>query len=133
MKKVALVTVIGLPGSGKSTLCGHLCNLKTDECLVIWIEYDKLIPSEIFSQNSDNSYWKNWRQAVLNCTERLLASWRNTDFVQVSSEEEKVIWLNLSEYSTLNVEKIIVLLDDNFYYSSMRRVFYSLAKKFTHQ
>ncbi|VDQ07117.1 unnamed protein product [Trichobilharzia regenti] len=53
MKKVALVTVIGLPGSGKSTLCGHLCKLKMDECFVMWIEYDKLIPSEIFSQNPD--------------------------------------------------------------------------------
>ncbi|CAH8550105.1 unnamed protein product [Heterobilharzia americana] len=131
MKKVALVTVSGLPGSGKSTLCERLCRLRTNDCFIVWIEYDRLIPIQIFSESCDNNEWKNWRQAILGCSEKLLASWKSIDFVRVLNEDEKAIWLNMSTYCSLNTQNIIVLLDDNFYYSSMRRPFYSLAKKYS--
>ncbi|CAI2728806.1 unnamed protein product [Schistosoma spindalis] len=116
MKQVVLTTVLGLPGSGKSTLCERLHQLETNDCSVIWLEYDQLVPVQILSLKANNSDWKDWRQAVVGCLEKLLAIWKGFDIIHDLSEKEKVIWLRINIYSTLDTKDIIVLLDDNFYY-----------------
>ncbi|TNN17391.1 L-seryl-tRNA(Sec) kinase isoform 2 [Schistosoma japonicum] len=131
MRRVLLATIIGLPGSGKSTLCERLYKLKTNECQVVWIEYDQLIPLQLFSPKSDNSDWKDWRHAIIGCLEKLLALWKGVDFAQDLSEKENVVWLKVNKYSAVDAKEIIVLLDDNFYYCSMRRSFYNLARKYS--
>ncbi|CAH8545853.1 hypothetical protein MS3_00005148 [Schistosoma haematobium] len=131
MKQVVLTTVLGLPGSGKSTLCERLHQLETNDCSVMWLEYDQLVPVQILSLKANNSDWKDWRQAVVGCLEKLLALWKGFDIIHDLNEKEKVIWLRINIYSTLDAKDIIVLLDDNFYYFSMRRSFYNLAKKYS--
>ncbi|CAH8497162.1 unnamed protein product [Schistosoma turkestanicum] len=131
MKRVVLTTIVGLPGSGKSSLCERLRQLNSDDCLVVWIEYDKLIPVQLFCPKSDSSDWKDWRQAVVGCFEKLLAFWKVVDFAHDFNEKEKIIWLSINIYSTPDAKDIIVLLDDNFYYCSMRRSFYNLARKYS--
>ncbi|KAK4471962.1 hypothetical protein MN116_005341 [Schistosoma mekongi] len=131
MKRVLLATIVGLPGSGKSTLCERLYNLKTNECQVVWIEYDRFIRLQLFSPKSDNSDWKDWRHAIIGCLEKLLALWKGIDFTRDLNEKEKVIWLKANIYSAVDAKDIIVLLDDNFYYCSMRRSLYNLARKYS--
>lgn len=63
--------------------------------------------------------------------EKLLALWKGFEIIHNLNEKEQVIWLRINIYSTLDAKDVIVLLDDNFYYCSMRRSIYNLARKYS--
>lgn len=64
------------------------------------------------------------------CVERLVLDYRGLSFDELLvSDEMKDVWsrLELPHYDT--ARDLMVIVDDNFYYASMRKPFFSLAKQ----
>jgi len=98
--KVCLVCLIGLPASGKTTFAKALCSCLCDKFIVEHFEYDKVV---------------EWKSEV---------TWR---------EERSKILKKVSlliESSLGHSNDLVVILDDNMYYRSMRYEFYKLARKY---
>jgi len=110
---VAVILVIGLPGAGKSTLCKQLQQSHAlhrnlvrmsgkDPVTIRWISFDK-IEKEDFGNVQDSEFdairWKTARAHV----------------------QQMVSELRESAPESTSLE--VVLLDDNFYYNSMRKKF----------
>lgn len=88
----------------------------------------------IFPQHTE---WKSHRQAVLKCIEHFLQSPRS-DLLELPDDcciISKASWekcvQNLLKTSLKPAEPVIFLLDDNFYYPSMRYEVYQLARKYS--
>jgi len=107
---VAVVCVMGLPGAGKSTLCKYLtqskefieilrsCLSSIDSVQVHWISFDRVESGLRGNEaNFDPIVWRETRNRV----DQMVTDIR----------------MNPSLSSQLD----LVLLDDNFYYQSMRR------------
>ncbi|KAL7642517.1 UNVERIFIED_CONTAM: hypothetical protein RMT77_007078 [Armadillidium vulgare] len=107
---------IGLPGSGKTTLCNKLttylnnCDVNSK---VINFEFDSFINLE--EQSKLVTVTKNDRE------EKIFKTLRN----EFAREIENTI-----ENIKNNLIKYVILVDDNFYYKSMRYKFYQMAAKF---
>ena len=109
---VAVVCVMGLPGSGKSTLCKELSSSEDvprllssldssiSSCLIEWISFDKIEQKKRGGRPEfDPTAWHNARAHVLEYVEDVRR--------------------NMHDHNSLR----LILLDDNFYYASMRRRF----------
>lgn len=140
---VALVVLVGLPGVGKSTVCKNLSSYVNGKCEgqkvhYIHVCYDELIPlsaQERFAQlkqcgeemrHSANENWKTARRNVHSKVDQLvecLKSKNLNDFV--------LNFFNLSNKIIEEEALYVVLLDDNFYYRSMRYEYFQLARKHT--
>lgn len=151
-KKINLILICGPPGVGKSTfktnLNQYLSSLKQDlNCLSI--SYDELIDKQledylinrIDDQNSNNnkSKWKQSRLFVHKLVSYLI-DYLNTDhsiqlntfyrnnFNEIESHFNPIYenFLNCINKQCLN-RVYFILLDDLFYYESMRLSYYRLA------
>ena len=107
--KIYLVLTVGIPGSGKSTLCSSMQSellQKGHECYLL--EFD-LVEENIQKQKQaegfDAEIWKQAREEIHLQVQEILSQ-------QCTSGD------------------IYVLLDDNFYYKSMRKPYYKLAAEF---
>lgn len=133
---LCFLLLIGLPGCGKSTLCKKLSSIedsKYSQIKFIHINFDDHIPlddQEKFAimrqkqENVDNDdTWKNARYQLLLSIEEMVKSLRSKT---INDKTKKFI----------NLEKVdnqlfVVLLDDNFYYKSMRYEYYQMARRQT--
>ncbi|KAJ8404789.1 hypothetical protein AAFF_G00331760 [Aldrovandia affinis] len=89
------------------------------------------------------SSWKVYRQEVLQCLDGFLQSEHTSVREAGANGGDCDTWarfartvhdqqvLKTSDESHLNIEPLIVLLDDNFYYPSMRYEVYQLARKYS--
>ncbi|CAH1783150.1 unnamed protein product [Owenia fusiformis] len=158
--KFGLVVLCGIPGSGKSTLANGLKNYlreASDKTHAIHICYDELFPSdlerEIITQsqyNSDEgegiSKWKSYRKAIFNSVEGLIGKVMlkqvnpNTD--DIESEEDRLLFETIQrtihkKYDEIfsgirtDVNNVVLIIDDNMYYRSMRYSYFQLAKKYS--
>ncbi|XP_072311841.1 L-seryl-tRNA(Sec) kinase [Eucyclogobius newberryi] len=132
---VCLVVLCGLPAAGKSTLARELRGPAAE---LGWrsaaVNYDELIPEEAFvsrhereEEPGEHTAWKRHRRAVLGCVE---------DFVcGTSGDGDKEAWQRRvrdvlgSNASSPEPAPAVLLLDDNFYYRSMRYEVHQLARK----
>ncbi|OQV23231.1 putative L-seryl-tRNA(Sec) kinase [Hypsibius exemplaris] len=138
--KSLLITVFGLPGAGKSFLCKAIQDaILTKSSLsptsastiptVITVSYDVLIPQ------IQPLLWKGQRRTVLSALSLIYrkSTDEKTTLDDESTEEatkmaETILQLNgLSFHSTAFRRPFVFLLDDNFYYRSMRYEVYQLA------
>ncbi|MBN3324522.1 PSTK kinase, partial [Atractosteus spatula] len=145
-ERVCLCLLCGLPAAGKSTLARALAGaLKQSgwDCLVL--SYDELIPEEAFD-------WKLHRQKVLRYLDDFLQrsprdalgvsglqsnregeTWRR--FVHCVQQQRQLQRLQnhsdplRSTASQPCTTPLLILLDDNFFYQSMRYEVYQLARK----
>lgn len=100
--RICLLCLIGLPAAGKSYLASLISKLNTGFSEVLHVCYDELIKWDI-----NDIIWKEKRKYVY-------------DFV-----EEKI-----SSFTTeCQSKSLLIILDDNMYYCSMRYEFYKLARK----
>ncbi|XP_071449398.1 uncharacterized protein Pstk [Hetaerina americana] len=71
--KVAVLVLIGLPGSGKTTLCVSLPYFLGPKYHIIHICYDQIIPfKEDRNWEEKNGLWKDERAKVVQAAERLI-------------------------------------------------------------
>ncbi|KAF7258789.1 hypothetical protein EG68_03292 [Paragonimus skrjabini miyazakii] len=138
MNKTVIVTLVGLPGSGKSSVCSELVKCNTPNTQMFWIHYDNLIPDSAFIPDtlgfSDDAYtseWKKYRQRIADCVERLLIERLGLELDSNLSEECLALYLRMPKLPCKSDEtRVVLLLDDNFYYSSMRHTYFLLAKRY---
>uniref|UniRef100_A0A915KF02 L-seryl-tRNA(Sec) kinase n=1 Tax=Romanomermis culicivorax TaxID=13658 RepID=A0A915KF02_ROMCU len=118
--KITLIVVCGLPGSGKTTFCNKLRS-------------SNMFPEDIILHDIKDS-WKKRRNDVQECVSRLLATLKtencDSNFISTGSN---IVWpkfsqkIVTSENSSIDGRNILILLDDNMYYNSMRLRYYNLA------
>ncbi|KAG9346062.1 hypothetical protein JZ751_007879 [Albula glossodonta] len=142
--RICLCVLCGLPGAGKSTLAHILPDhIHTRGWRILVLSYDEIIPEEAYDlrkgdndAHMDTSSWKVYRQDILQCLDRFLQSEHTPECLTASGgdsntwayftravHEQKVLKVSdgsLPLVSRLDNEPLIVLLDDNFYYPSMR-------------
>ncbi|XP_028817772.1 L-seryl-tRNA(Sec) kinase [Denticeps clupeoides] len=139
----------GLPAAGKSTVANALCaHALRRRWGAFTVTYDDLIPNQAFDVGSvgkeqqrppTQTRWKNYRQAVLSCLEQFLLDPQRTPdsgpcvqevrprFCQAVQEQQAQMGLQTA--SSEPQAPLLILLDDNFYYQSMRYEVHQLARK----
>ncbi|KAM9324843.1 L-seryl-tRNA(Sec) kinase [Gastrophryne carolinensis] len=152
---IGLCVLCGLPGAGKSSLAAALREQQSP-CSIYVICYDAIIPKEAFSWKHQKpggreSQWKQHRQHVLQCLDNLLMSLRGGTVLQAPNSNIEGSWerfceclehqglLSVSSSGSSSPQHFVnpvhgplyFLLDDNFYYQSMRYEVYQLARKYS--
>ncbi|XP_036427862.1 LOW QUALITY PROTEIN: L-seryl-tRNA(Sec) kinase-like [Colossoma macropomum] len=143
---VCLCVLCGLPASGKSSLVqAASAQISKQGWGTFIISYDHLIAEEAFDFSSGDSLskgqtrWKQHRQAVLTCLESFLQDPQAPSPCRTegnvwecfSQAVEQQQILPALRRSSSQPPRIAVLLDDNFYYQSMRYEVYQLARKYS--
>ncbi|XP_044033945.1 L-seryl-tRNA(Sec) kinase isoform X2 [Siniperca chuatsi] len=143
-----LCVFCGLPAAGKSTLARKVLSTSAQYG---WrasvVPYDDLIPEHAFQTKvvengvklQEMTEWKLHRQAVLWCIEQFLEKPQVLAKLPSSCQINRAAWEQciraLQHPEALNRSQadgapLLFLLDDNFYYPSMRYEVYQLARKF---
>lgn len=143
-----LCVLCGLPAAGKSTLAREVLSSAAQRG---WragvVPYDDLIPEHAFQikvvENGDtltHTEWKSHRQAVLRCVEQFLEKPQVSAELPGSSQISRAAWERCTrallkpegvDRSLAEPAPLLFLLDDNFYYPSMRYEVYQLARKYS--
>lgn len=140
-----LCVLCGLPAAGKSTLARRLLS---SAARLGWrasvVPYDDLIPEQAFQnrvmEGGDNmqdmhTEWKIHRQAVLQCIEQILQRPQVLTELPSSHHINRAAWeqcmKTLLQSGTLTGAPLLFLLDDNFYYPSMRYEVQQVARKYS--
>jgi len=140
---IGLVVLMGLPASGKTTLCRaldrwqHSPSNKDGAVLVLHVELDRVLPSPVhlLPTDSDNASWRAQRRMLLNRVGALLASLSNgaTTTTELRTPFD-ALKLDVALIGRLAAARqVLVLVDDNMYYSSMRHEVHHLSRKCTQQ
>ncbi|XP_048843184.1 L-seryl-tRNA(Sec) kinase-like [Brienomyrus brachyistius] len=146
--RTCLCVLCGLPAAGKSTLVQVLSECLRKRgwgCCVLC--YDDLIPDEAYELrlaetdelSHGQTHWKMSRREVLQRLEQLLKRDHASSRAPEPSFGEKDTWTRFlraaheaaesSSHLPHDPATLVILLDDNFYYQSMRYEVYQLARK----
>ncbi|XP_022598577.1 L-seryl-tRNA(Sec) kinase-like [Seriola dumerili] len=144
-----LCVLCGLPATGKSTLARTVLSAAAQHgWRATVVPYDDLIPEHAFQTRAVedgvalqdvHTEWKLHRHAVLQCIEQfmkkpeVLAELPSKCQINRAAWEQCIHTLLQPEgldHSCADRTPLLFLLDDNFYYPSMRYEVYQLARKF---
>lgn len=134
----------GLPAAGKSTLARSVCGVSAERgwrCAVL--PYDELIPEGAFhakaardgcrDQQDAQTEWKSHRQALLQCLDQALTGAKPGVVGEPPTPAmvDHEAWRRCTDSLSLggDTSPLLIVLDDNFYYPSMRHEVYQLARK----
>lgn len=129
MVRYCLIPLVGLPASGKSSFANilKLC----DSLNIIHVCYDNELGNrEKYFQDLENKNYKTFRSLIIQLLEILITDncyFKNT--IEFINNHNLNLHLNYPLQSN-NDRDIILIIDDNNYYRSMRYEFYKIAKKF---
>ncbi|XP_030058430.1 L-seryl-tRNA(Sec) kinase [Microcaecilia unicolor] len=147
---LGLCVLCGLPAAGKSTLAQALSRGTAWDCALI--SYDDIILEETFMSPLVMPSWKWYRQQLLTYIEHFLVALKTGSSLSAPAERKNTVWQNFvrilkeqgfissdtpgSEACHLQLKPkacspLYVVLDDNFYYQSMRYEVYQLARKYS--
>uniref|UniRef100_A0A3Q4H680 Phosphoseryl-tRNA kinase n=1 Tax=Neolamprologus brichardi TaxID=32507 RepID=A0A3Q4H680_NEOBR len=138
MASACLCVLCGLPAAGKSTLARRILSTAAQHgWRATVVPYDDLIPEQAFRTKvveDGHTEWKSHRQAVLYCIEQFLQKSEILPEAPSSSGISVAAW----EQCTQGLmgpkglkPPLVFLLDDNFYYPSMRYEVCQLARKYS--
>lgn len=134
--EICLVIFIGLPGSGKTTLCKALVDYLKTSCTTsndivqhaIPICYDKLIPANVF-RCQNNSQWKEARRDIVSYVKNLISYLKGLEQHNIANSFEVSVRDELLKITQNEKRRrVYVIIDDNMYYRSMRYEYYQLAR-----
>lgn len=147
MAPACLCVLCGLPAAGKSSLARELVGAAAQRgWRAVVVPYDDLIPEEAFrTRKAEDSVglqeppteWKIHRHAVLCCIEQFLDNPQSSAKLPSGCNMNKASWekcigaLVQPDASVPHHAPLLFLLDDNFYYPSMRYEVYQLARKYS--
>ncbi|XP_027510997.1 L-seryl-tRNA(Sec) kinase [Corapipo altera] len=151
--RVGLCLLCGLPAAGKSSLARALCRRLRQRpgwaCALL--HYDELIPDEVFRPRAPGAGpreplplvpgWKQSRRELLQCLEGLLQALLTGAPLPGPAQPGWERFLHCCRREGLleavqgdggaPARPLCLLLDDNFYYQSMRYEVYQLARKYS--
>nr|XP_033796891.1 L-seryl-tRNA(Sec) kinase [Geotrypetes seraphini]XP_033796892.1 L-seryl-tRNA(Sec) kinase [Geotrypetes seraphini] len=149
-RPLGLCVLCGLPAAGKSSLARALSHGTVWDCM--HISYDDIILEEAFMSPVVIPCWKWHRQQLLTYIEHFLVVLKTGSSLCAPAERENTVWQSFvrtleeqgfvssdapgPEASHLQLKPrtcgpLYILLDDNFYYQSMRYEVYQLARKYS--
>lgn len=130
-KSVCIGILMGIPGSGKSYFCRFLqdhfakCH---DSVLknvhVICVCYDEFVKHESLYSSAER--WKDHRKKVFANVENLVCALKG-----FGTFDECPLIKNIDQENMMKSECVLLLIDDNMYYRSMRYQYYQLARRFS--
>ena len=149
---ISLVLLVGVPASGKTTFCNKLLlnNYQKssvfstvdrgfrNHSLFIHVCFDSIIALEDQRKYAESAYtdssakqMKGARDSILKDVESLLEFLLNTEFSLLKLKDiVKCFGFTTSSCSPdCHIRNVVILMDDNFYYRSMRHQYYLLAFK----
>ncbi|CAG5904875.1 unnamed protein product [Menidia menidia] len=139
-----LCVLCGLPAAGKSTLARRVLEASAEYgWRATVVPYDDLIPGAAFRttegehglEQHTHTEWRSHRRAVLQCLDQILqrpegfAEFPGSPFISKDTWERCLQTLLNPEGSMPDGTPLLFLLDDNFYYPSMRYEVFQLARK----
>ncbi|XP_039194890.1 L-seryl-tRNA(Sec) kinase [Crotalus tigris] len=151
--QLGLCVLCGLPAAGKTRTAQELSSFlrKRKGWSCILLSYDNLIPLEAFSQ-TEISHWRSYRHELLLYLEHFLQALIKGCHYFPPSNRTKTMWKSfvscLMEQGLISagtkdpascqylidfipLRPIYFILDDNFYYQSMRYEVYQLARQYS--
>ncbi|EUB59530.1 Ras-related GTP-binding protein D [Echinococcus granulosus] len=114
----ALILLIGLPAAGKSYISNKIVD-ESSKFTCILIEFDDNI---VFGQSKDFN-WKSERNAIYSSIQTFITEFGSGN----RSFETQGLHIRLPKETTGDLP-VVVILDDNFYYRSMRKQYFLLSK-----
>ncbi|XP_071605740.1 LOW QUALITY PROTEIN: L-seryl-tRNA(Sec) kinase [Heliangelus exortis] len=154
--RVGLCLLCGLPAAGKSTLAGGLTRRLPQRpgwaCALL--SWDRLLPPEACGPRDTGagppgpsplfSCWKQNRRDLLQCLECVLRALVTGDPLSPPATADRSVWERVlgccrGQGLLISAERaagagpgpLFLILDDNFYYQSMRYEVYQLARKYS--
>ena len=129
--KEVVVVLLGLPASGKSTLCRQLKERAVERGeTVLTVDYDALIPlARQAKMVEEEGAWKKERETIGQAVSSLLHQMHSNDVSDTSSSMPYLSQLKESCLTLGKETKVTVLVDDNNYLSSMRKPWHRLARE----
>lgn len=128
-KPVCIGVLMGIPGSGKTYFCkflqDHFANYNDSvlkNVYVVCVCYDEFLNHENIPSSSKK--WKDQRKRVLVNVENCVCALRG-----LGSIDNCTIITKTDTENLIKSEYILLLIDDNMYYRSMRYQYYQLAKR----
>lgn len=131
-RKYCFLVLIGLPGSGKTSLAKSLCRhlaAGDSNASVVRISYDELIPLDSqaeMARDETSGEWKEARKNVLATLDALISE-QDDLAPEVAELLDKLV---PSDQRSELKDKVTLVIDDNNYYSSMRYELCQVARKF---
>jgi tRNA uridine 5-carbamoylmethylation protein Kti12 len=133
--KTIVVLVSGIPATGKTTTCESFKDTYSSEYdALVHICFDHLFAQfQLFNSSSqfNPNEWKECRENMLQLTQFTLQRLTEGDAATLPSQ---FLSEYTSQYINLNLQHkngiCVVILDDNFQYSSMRDEYARMCKKF---
>ncbi|XP_061194061.1 L-seryl-tRNA(Sec) kinase-like [Saccostrea echinata] len=152
MLDVCIAVLCGIPGSGKSTFAKTLIRNKKDNIAGTgqeqeknsesfnWmlVSYDDIIPSDtekhIIEKEVPNA-WKLYRENIQNAVVYLIQRLQSdSEFTEPMEDRSDCCFESFRTFMQRMVGKkngtVVILIDDNMYYSSMRYKYYQLTRKY---
>lgn len=146
---IVIVVLCGLPGCGKSTLANIVkekCQLSDFDSLrnvkCIIVRYDDLIPSDLIYEtnfSAGDSEWKEHRRCILAAVIQIVISFKNQETIHLHRSDHDIVQQIKSKIITNNElgnievtdqdSKLIVVIDDNMYFKSMRYEYFQLTRQ----
>ncbi|XP_006001800.1 L-seryl-tRNA(Sec) kinase [Latimeria chalumnae] len=150
---LCLCVLSGLPAAGKSRLAQTLlARLERTLGDCILVPYDEIIPEEAFQGGGTEtlSDWKSYRHQLLVYIEQFLLSVTSSSHLPAPESGTSILWEQfvycLQRQGVISTEvqnskiypflrnkatsrPLFIILDDNFYYQSMRYEVYQLARR----
>ncbi|KAH8421532.1 hypothetical protein KR009_012140 [Drosophila setifemur] len=116
MPRIYLLTLVGLPGAGKSSLCGWLLDQQAalPSHHLVHLCYDEFLDASLA--------YKEQRLLAFNILQQLISA------IQGAADWPAQVRRTFSTPSSSGSEGFFILCDDNFYYRSMRYKLHQLCR-----
>nr|VZI48448.1 unnamed protein product [Spirometra erinaceieuropaei] len=119
-RDVLLLLLLGLPGAGKSS-CARRFTARLDVFNYLIVVFDDNLLFEF--ESSHRSQWKERRGEILCSVRHLIEAWNTDQFNSTCAH------LTIQKPSQFKAGlPLVCVLDDNFYYRSMRKDYFRLSR-----
>ena len=131
MPEIIICLFCGLPGTGKTSICSKIQQADKENAY-LHVEYDSLIGN---ISDFYNASWKERRNQVHKLVEELVKGIKNNNTIKIkewkllNSNEILNIYKNVDKIKSKSNNKVCILVDDNMFLSSMRKVYLQTAIK----
>ena len=127
-KSVCLLSLIGIPASGKTFFAQKLISLASETICCLLVTYDDLIPVEdqakmalIADRRTEEKRWKKARKGVFEAVSHIAKGGMEQDGHAAA--------IMATKRGQNDSNRLLIILDDNNYYKSMRYEYYQLARE----